>query len=344
VNIFPRWCPLLALPLCIGCGAAPTAESDEHNLIEAWSPEPVRDGNLRVATFNIRNFPNPGLLDGDPDNDGDTPAPLSYQLETDREALLAVLERLSFDVLAVQEILDVEELGLVLEELGLRTGRSFAWAFSDNALGNPQHIGFVVDADKLLLEDVREHEEVDTRGTLRPGFSARITSTREGGVDFSAMVLHLASGSSGGRAELRAEQAAQAALVVAGQQAERADDDYLVLGDLNTARGDDELPLLDQSFAEGTGLAREANETGCTSYWIKKSTNPLLRPSWLDHVYGASLAERDAEVPLVSGAHCVERRCEPYESTDAESGGSFYGVSDHCPVYFELRDVDDDPS
>jgi hypothetical protein len=31
-----------------------------------------------------------------------------------------------------------------------------------------------------------------------------------------------------------------------------------------------------------------------------------------------------------------------YESTDALSGGSFWGVSDHCPVYFEVVDVDDD--
>ena len=45
-------------------------------------------------------------------------------------------------------------------------------------------------------------------------------------------------------------------------------------------------------------------------------------------------------MPVVSGAHCAERLCQPFESTDLQSGSTFYNVSDHCPVYFELTDTD----
>ena len=124
--------------------------------------------------------------------------------------------------------------------------------------------------------------------------------------------------------------------------ASTSDPDYLVLGDLNTAREESEFGGLDAAFATGTGLERQDNPAGCTSYWIKKTGNPLVRPSWLDQVYRSSLEELDPEVPIASGAHCAEHACQQFESRDAASGTSFYSVSDHCPVYFELRDTDTD--
>lgn len=321
-------------------GCAPQEQpSQELDAIESWAPAPVREGNLRIATFNIRNFPSVSLLD--PTQPADTTPPISYLRDTDRVALLALLETLSFDVLAVQEILDAEALGGLIEELGEKQNRRYAWAFSENAEGNPQHIGIIVDSDKLALEDVGEHTEVNVSGTLRPGLSARITS--EGGIDFSVMVLHLASGDSGGRVELRAEQARQTASIVAAQRLERMDDDYLVLGDLNTAKEEDEYPVLDEAFASGdSALTRQQNTDPCTSYWIKRATNPLVRPSTIDHVYAASMAERDVDVPIESGAHCAEYLCQAFESRDAQTGRSFYSVSDHCPVYFEVIDEDRD--
>ena len=60
----------------------------------------------------------------------------------------------------------------------------------------PNVLLIVVDTLRASIVAVEEHVEVDVRGTLRPGLSARVQSTREGGVDFSVMSLHLASGSS----------------------------------------------------------------------------------------------------------------------------------------------------
>jgi hypothetical protein len=52
--------------------------------------------------------------------------------------------------------------------------------------------------------------------------------------------------------------------------------------------------------------------------------------------------ERDTTVQLTVGAHCYERSCQPFESDSAEHGTSYWSVSDHCPVYFEIADVDRD--
>ena len=67
-----------------------------------------------------------------------------------------------------------------------------------------------------------------------------------------------------------------------------------------------------------------------------------LQPSLIDHVYLASFAEHDETVALVAGAHCAERSCQAFESDSVRSGTTYWGVSDHCPVYFELEDIDRD--
>lgn len=338
-DVYRRWSWLGVLLATAACGAPEAIGNDAHPSTEQWQPAPPADGNLRIATFNIRNYP---FLPQAPDAPASTP-PLSYLLETDDEALLEVLGKLAFDVLAVQEIVDTERFGTLLGALGDRTGKKYESAFSTNAhSGNSQHVGIVIAADAARLLWTREHPEVDVRGTLRGGLSARIESKRDGGVDFGLMVLHLASGDSSKRALLRADQAIAAALIVASERAEIGDDDYLVMGDLNTARGAAELGALDAAFATDTALARQTLDRSCSAYWVKNSSSPLVRPSLLDHVYLSSLAERDPAVPVAAGAHCAVHRCEPYESRDAATGGSFWGVSDHCPVYFEIADLDDD--
>lgn len=299
-----------------------------------WVAPPPRDGNLRIVTFNIRNFP------VEPPQEGQSTPPLAYSLESDQEEILEMLAGLRFDLLAVQEIRETAAFDALLAELASATGRALEARWSANDNGNDQHIGLVFDADRLALDDVREHLEVDTRGTLRPGLSAHVTSL-EGGADFRAMVVHLASGDSNKRRILRGEQVAAIASVMAGLATETGEADGLVLGDMNTAGGDEELPALDATMATA-GLERAVGPMACTAYWVKKSTNPLIRPSLLDQVYLASFEERDVEVPVLAGGHCAVHACERYESRDEATGGTFWDVSDHCPVYFEVRDEDRD--
>jgi uncharacterized protein len=326
--------PLLLL--LAACGEVSTGASD-FAATETWSPAPVREGNLRVATFNIRNYP----FFPAPDGVSGGGLPTTYSAETDRDALLAVLDTLAFDLLAVEEICDATAFEDLLDDLGERTGRTYAFVLSQNQKGNPQHVGIVVDAAKLRIDDVREHEEVNVTGSLRPALSAHVVSTAEDGLDLGVMVLHLASGDSNKRALLRQTQMQAAAQIVSARQLEDADGDYLVMGDLNTADGEPEIAGLDAALATAAAT-HQPNQSGCSAYYLKKSSNPLTRPSWIDHVFRASLDEVDPDVAIESGAHCAVHRCEQFESSDAASGGTFYSVSDHCPVYFEVRNSDVD--
>ncbi|MBI4702697.1 MAG: hypothetical protein HY744_16365, partial [Deltaproteobacteria bacterium] len=305
----------------------------------SWEADPPRPGNLRVATFNIRNYPAEAGADAGAGGAA-AATPANCLDETDEDMLLAVLGELDFDLLAVQEIRDPGRFEALLQRLGEEQGRGYASAWATNAAsGNEQHVGLVAREGRLRLSDVREHPEVDVPGTLRAGLSAEVASLAPGGVGFGVLVLHLASGDSTKRAALRAQQAEIAAGIVAGLVAERGDEDFLVLGDLNTARAPEELAALDAAFATGTALGRQENQTGCTAYYVKNKLGEL-RASAIDHVYAASLQERDAAVPLVSGAHCYERSCQSFQSDGPQTGTTYWGVSDHCPVYFEIRDAD----
>jgi endonuclease/exonuclease/phosphatase family metal-dependent hydrolase len=335
------WALALGLTACVG----PLADSsdpsggaggkaDEAGDAAEWVAPAPREGNLRIVTFNIRNFP------VEPPQEGQSAPPLSYSLASDQEEILEMLAGLRFGLLAVQEIRDTAAFDALLAQLSSATGRALHAVWSENANGNEQHIGLVVDLDHHALDDVREHLEVDVSGTLRPGLSAQVTSL-DGGADFRAMVVHLASGDSNKRRILRGDQVRAIAGVVEDLVAETGEADVVVLGDMNTAGGEEELPALDATM-DASGLRRAVGPMACTSYWVKKSTNPLIRPSLLDQVYLGSFDELDEEVPVLAGGHCAVHACERYESRDEATGGTFWDVSDHCPVYFEVRDEDRD--
>lgn len=344
---------------CSSTAASDTAESDIGTKPpRAWTPAPPKTGNLRIAEYNIRNFPNDvmgassasdagasdaGAAAGSAEPDRDTrPALVRKVNETDENALLDVLERLDFDVLAVEEINDTARFDAVLARLGTRTGRGYQSVYSLD-WEHPQHTGIIVRKDRLRIESPKVHGEIATRPTMRAGLSARIVSTKSGGVDFGLLVLHLASGDSAGRATLRAEQASFAAKAVAERQAELGDQDFIVVGDMNTARDEQELPAFDQAMASASsGLVRQPPDLACSTYYTKGPQNPVLQPSFIDNVYFASMSERDVSIPVTVGAHCYERSCQPFESDSAENGTSYWSVSDHCPVYFEIADVDRD--
>jgi endonuclease/exonuclease/phosphatase family metal-dependent hydrolase len=336
---------------CSSSSGSGTAESEIGTRPpRAWAPGPPKAGNLRIAEYNIRNFPNDVMSASDaaagdggaaePDRDT-RPALVRKVNETDESVLVDILERLDFDVLAVEEINDTARFDAVLARLGARSGRAYQSVYS-LAWEHPQHTGIIVRSDRLRIESPKVHGEIATRPTMRAGLSARIVSTRSGGIDFGLLVLHLASGDSAGRATLRAEQAKFAAQAVAERQAELGDTDFVVVGDMNTARDDKELPAFDSAMGEGSGLVRELPDLACSTYYTKGPQNPVLQQSFIDNVYFASMAERDRTVPVTVGAHCYERSCEPFESDSAETGTSYWSVSDHCPVYFEIADEDRD--
>jgi endonuclease/exonuclease/phosphatase family metal-dependent hydrolase len=339
----------------IACSAPSDAGASESDLgtkpPREWTPAPPKTGNLRIAEYNIRNFPVDVMGDADAGSeadggtapDRDTRPPLvRKQDHTDEAALVDILEKLDFDVLAVEEINDTQRFDEVLARLGARNGRAYESVYS-LAWAHPQHTGIIVRKDRLRIESPKVHGEIATRPTMRAGLSARIVSRQSGGVDFGILVLHLASGDAPKRALLRADQARFAGKVVAERQAELGDRDFIVVGDMNTARESQELPAFDSALAgASSGLVRQPPDLACSTYYTKGPQSPVLQPSYIDNVYFASMDERDTTVPVTVGAHCFERSCQPFESDSAEHGTSYWSVSDHCPVYFEIADVDRD--
>jgi endonuclease/exonuclease/phosphatase family metal-dependent hydrolase len=351
---------LLIAVVGFGCATEDETATGESEIgtrpPKRWTPSAKKSGNLRIATYNIRNFPKDMMGQPDGGADAGTPAEeatvdpaalVRRQTDTDLAMAVELLDKLDFDVLAVQEINDPRAFEDLIGRLGNKNGHRYQAAFSTD-WPHVQHTGIVVRADRARIESPRVHAEVATRPTMRAGFSARIVSTKEPsageprGADFGLLVVHLASGDSGGRARLRAEQASFAAKAIADLKNESGDDDVIVVGDFNTAGQEEEMPAFDSAITGSeSGLSRQKNESACTTYYTK-GKEPLLVPSWIDHVYTSSLAERDLTVPIVSGAHCAERSCQPFESSGPESGTSYWGVSDHCPVYFEIVDQDRD--
>lgn len=272
-------------------------------------------GRLRVATWNLRNFPDKGQ---------------------DTTRLQARLHGLGADLIAVQEVRDAAVLRammpgweLVLSEAGGRGG---------------QRLGFLYDPAVFeLVGAPREHPELAMGGAVRPGLSGYLR-VRDGGPDFHVMVVHLKARSDG--YALRREQWRVLAEIV--EEIARSDGDVIVLGDFNATgppRGapGDELAQLDARLG-GVGLQRVGNEVGCTVYWDGGRRDAWHEPSQLDLVWVADFKEGGAGARAVPLLHCARHACAAFRSTGTYPERDYADVSDHCPVIVDFeRGRDDDP-
>lgn len=278
---------------------------------------PTRPGDhLRIATWNLRNFPDAGQ---------------------DLPRLRARLQELGADVVAVQEVRDPAALadlmpgwGLALSEAGGRGG---------------QRLGILYDrATVELIGAPREHPALAMGGAVRPGFSAYLRA-RGGGPDFHVMVVHLKS-----RAQGHALRRAQwEVLAEIFKDVTRDDDDLVLLGDFNATGQDrtgpaDELAALDARFGP-LGLRRLDNNAGCSAYWQGARRDAWHEPSLLDLVWISGLREAgSAEAEARALLHCARHHCAAFRSTDAHPEPDYSDLSDHCPVFVDLpRGADDDP-
>jgi hypothetical protein len=61
-------------------------------------------------------------------------------------------------------------------------------------------------------------------------------------------------------------------------------------------------------------------------------------PSLLDHVFIAGFTIEALAAPLETWLHCARWQCEELVSRSGEEDGTFFDVSDHCPLTFEILD------
>jgi endonuclease/exonuclease/phosphatase family metal-dependent hydrolase len=288
-------------------------------------------GSLRIASWNVRNFP----LDERPQEAG-----LGYSRRTNICDLEAALGGLEADLLGLQEICDIRRFQPILNRAcGVRS-MQIRYSAGGGRFG--QHLAIAWDDEALELVGVPiEIGEVALEPGMRPGFAAYLRSRRSGGPDFTLVVVHLEAGSTNFGDRRRQNRALGA--WIEGWIDDIGDPDVVVLGDFNTSgspRGGraGELQSVDAILGQA-GLRRLENATGCTSYWEGEGARDgVQQPSLLDQVFLGGFDNEALTGPVRSWLHCSRLECGELISRPGEEDGTFWDVSDHCPLTFEIRD------
>lgn len=286
------------------------------------------DGQLRVVTWNIRFFPEPG---------------------TDAERVARYLVALDADLIGVQEIADRNALASLLAQVNdtlagrpagsSRAVRNYAVELASSGGHGSQYVGLVYDRNAISLSGVETLPRLQMTDDLRPGLHAVATSSR-GGVDFHVIVVHNDSGTEDRDYQNRQRFLDSLRVEVAGRQG--TDADILVLGDFNTmgraaAAGlsaipaEQEIADLDAEVA-GMGVQRIHSSPACSEYYRGE-------PGLLDHVLATTAMQEVPGSPIsrVVG-FCAEAQCRQLDPSDMPY--DYAHVSDHCPVVIDLTDQD----
>jgi endonuclease/exonuclease/phosphatase family metal-dependent hydrolase len=290
-------------------------------------PQPCPPGRLRIATWNLRNFP----LD---ERRGD--AAVGYLSQTNICDLEGALEGLGADVLGLAEIRDARRFPPILRRAegvrryrvamsrhGGRSGQRLAIAWDDRVL---EAVGSPVEIREVALDE-----------GLRPAIALRLRSRSDPGADLTVVQVHLKSSPSG----YQTRMAQHRALVewLRREHGTGSGGRLVVMGDFNSTGGKrrsaaGELADADRLY-DRIGLARTINATGCSEYWEGGGEpDGLLVPSLLDHIWLRGFG--DGVPQAMSWLHCRRRECAPFESRAGNEDGTFWDVSDHCPVTVDL--------
>jgi endonuclease/exonuclease/phosphatase family metal-dependent hydrolase len=297
-------------------------------VIAAELPAPAGEGELRVASWNLRNFP----LDERPQEPD-----LGYLRRTNICDLEAALGGLDADLLALQEVCDTRRLPPILRRAC--APRPMRSVFSAGGGRHGQHLALAWDDSVLeLVDGPFEITELVLAEGMRPGFAAGFRSRAGGGPELTVVTVHLESGRDSFGARRRQNRALADWLEARG--AATGEGSFVVLGDLNTAgspRGGlaGELQSLDAILGR-VGLDR-LEGVGCSQYWEGGGgRDGVQQPSLLDHVFlgGPALT---AAGPVSAWLHCQRLGCRELVSRPGQEDGTFWDVSDHCPLTFEIR-------
>jgi endonuclease/exonuclease/phosphatase family metal-dependent hydrolase len=232
----------------------------------------------------------------------------------DVAALVRVITDGGFGVLAVEEILGADSLGLLQAH-----GLGAAWRLEVGASGGSQKLGVLWDSGVIdRVEDVRELDNDDGLipadwSGLRYPLHARIVV--RGGFAFTMVVVHLKAGITNAGASQRARQVDQLAAWAAGHEGPLA-----IMGDYNDTfegilEGVDSLAALEGSDA-GRFLTADLPEGAFTS---------LEFLDLIDHVF----LSPDLDARVVPGSLGTI-------DFDLDAANAGVAISDHRPVRFTI--------
>ncbi len=288
---------------------------------------PPAFGAVRFAHFNLRNFP----LDERPEN-----ADLGYSRRTNICDLEDALAGLDAQIMGFVEVSDTRRFPPILRRAG--GDRPMRILFSQDGGQGGQHLGVAWDGDAFeLVEGPVEIDAIVVKPGLRPALAVGLRSTLDPEMDFTVVEVHLDSGRDD--LEHRLDQVRRLADWLAAWFDRTGDSDLVLQGDFNTMGGhrisaEEELELVDAILAD-VGLVRLPNRTGCSQYWEGPGgPDGVFESSLLDQVYLSGL---DAAGPARSWLHCERHQCGELVSRSGQEDGTFFDVSDHCPVTFEVQ-------
>jgi endonuclease/exonuclease/phosphatase family metal-dependent hydrolase len=180
---------------------------------------PLRIGSgqtFEIATWNIHNFP----------SDART-----------AERVAALIAAMDIDLVAVQEVADVDAFQQMLSAL---PGHQGVLSTDEYGPGDYQKTGFVYRADMIQIGEVQALFEGDSYAFPRPPLQARFGVTGPGGaaMTFAVITLHLKA-DSGEDNEARRREACQKLKVhVDGMLAAGIETEIFVVGDFNDRLSD----------------------------------------------------------------------------------------------------------
>ncbi len=299
---------------------------DGPGVTAAELPPSAAPGELRIATWNLRNFP----LDERPQYPD-----LGYSRRTNICDLEAALEGLDADVIGFSEITDARRFPPIIRRAG--TAHRYKLAQSRHGGGRSQRLAIAWDADRLeLVGTPVEIREIAVTEGLRPGFAVTLRRPADG-LEFTVVQLHLKSRREG--FATRQEQHRALLTWLDGQAAAADRPNLIVMGDFNCVGSPNsgarrERRHLDRRYADA-GLVRVPNRTGCSEYWEGGgAADGVQVPSLIDLVF---IRGFEGSVPEArSWLHCERAGCNELVSRPGEEDGTFWDVSDHCPVTFEI--------
>jgi endonuclease/exonuclease/phosphatase family metal-dependent hydrolase len=253
---------------------------------------PGPSAHVRVATFNIRSFPeHPRQIEG----------------------AFAIIAELGVPIIAVQEIMDPQVFtDAALRMLGSNWRTEFGPWGDGGAHRRP---GVLYDANRYELDHVRLHPRARVDGSGRSMLEVRLIP-HDDGPTLRMFVVHLKAGGTDRDHEIRREQLQAITPIL--RRAAKGDDEVVILGDFN-ATGEADRDAL-RTFARTTELHWASETLACTSYW---TPNGKCTGSALDHVF----TSRPASETLARGP-CESVGCEPGDRCPI----FYDEVSDHCPV------------
>ncbi len=274
---------------------------------------------ISFGTYNIRNYNYDERL----------------KTKTNNMALVQMIDDLSVDLLAVQEIVEKD----LFEEFITGYFPNYRVALSDCGGQHRQHLGFVYNPRKLNLVEFYDDMRVGLGGCYDNSRPAAVGYFQV--IDFNsplygeyivALSVHLKSGGKN-KSYKKRERQYMAISEIIDENKEQGFENFLVLGDFNTTdyvlNNSNTRTFLD--FVHMNAFDDLSQGVGCTSYWWGGVDDGLEYSSHLDHMLISQEMKRSLEITQQSAhGHCDINLCEA--SSKYDLGQSFLELSDHCPL------------